>query len=490
MTGKTQTRISASRLRDFLLCPHRVYLDEFGDDSLRDPESEFEKLLWEQGMLHEERALAELNLSVAEIRGKDFNECERETRGLMLGGEELIYQGCLSTDSLAGKPDLLEKTDGESNLGPYHYVPIEMKSGSAYADEESKRLKQDYVLQLSLYADMLEKVQGARPKIGKIIDKDFEVVTVELEEFRAAYDECLEDIQGLLSGKTTSDPCIASLCKQCHWWTVCFNWAREREDVSLIYRVNRPKRDALRRNGVETIKELAALEKKSALPVVEGISPRALRQFIRRASVVLKGKPVLHSPVEFPKANLELFFDIETDPLEDVCYLYGIVERTASGSRYVSFFADSLEGEKKAWNEFWEYVSGLADFQVYHYSAYEKTFLRRLNERYGCDKKLFESFLERCIDLFYGAVDRCTDWPSHSYSIKLVSKCLGFKYSEAEPGGIKAALWYRDYLKDPKGNLALKDEIIKYNREDCEAMILLKDWLERTNQEIFGTKQK
>jgi len=39
----------------------------------------------------------------------------------------------------------------------------------------------------------------------------------------------------------------------------------------------------------------------------------------------------------------ELFFDIETDPLRDICYLHGFLERRNKDThteRYVAFFSD------------------------------------------------------------------------------------------------------------------------------------------------------
>jgi len=39
------------------------------------------------------------------------------------------------------------------------------------------------------------------------------------------------------------------------------------------------------------------------------------------------GKPYLRAPVVIPSAARELFFDIEVDPMRDICYLHGFVER-------------------------------------------------------------------------------------------------------------------------------------------------------------------
>jgi len=269
---------------------------------------------------------------------------------------------------------------------------------------------------------------------------------------------------------------VGGTCGQCHWRSFCYRWATERNDVSLIRKLNRPKRSALRKAGIKTVKELAIFGRTKKPLEVKGISGVALSQFVRRAAVFEQGEPILHSPVRFPEKTLEVFFDIETEPLENICYLYGAVERRGTEQRYVSFFAESPEEEEGAWKAFWNYAADLKDFQVYYYTSYEKTVLTALSERYEFDHQLFERFFLNSTDL-YAIVDRCTEWPSHSYSIKIVSKLLGFKYSEADPGGLKAALWYMDYVSNPEANRDLKRKIIQYNKEDCEAMIILKDWL-------------
>ena len=50
--------ISAKQLYDFVRCPHRIFMDAFGDAVERDETSPFVELLWEQGLAHE-NAIAE-----------------------------------------------------------------------------------------------------------------------------------------------------------------------------------------------------------------------------------------------------------------------------------------------------------------------------------------------------------------------------------------------------------------------------------------------
>jgi predicted RecB family nuclease len=64
-------------------------------------------------------------------------------------------------------------------------------------------------------------------------------------------------------------------------------------------------------------------------------------------------KPYLKAPVVLPFSEVEFFFDIEVDPLRDLTYLHGIVERLggdAASERFVYFFADeeTPEAERDA----------------------------------------------------------------------------------------------------------------------------------------------
>ncbi|MEK7307140.1 MAG: ribonuclease H-like domain-containing protein, partial [Nitrospirota bacterium] len=52
-----------------------------------------------------------------------------------------------------------------------------------------------------------------------------------------------------------------------------------------------------------------------------------------------------------------------------------------------------------------------------------------------------------------------------------------FRYSVQDASGAKSIYWYSEFLKDPIANRKYMDMIVKYNREDCEATMLVKDWL-------------
>lgn len=70
-----------------------------------------------------------------------------------------------------------------------------------------------------------------------------------------------------------------------------------------------------------------------------------------------------------------------------------------------------------------------------------------------------------------------TDWPLSSYSIKDLAAYLGFKWRDETPSGALSIQWFNQYL-ETKHEKELK-RILEYNEDDCKAMVVLKDALEK-----------
>ena len=89
------------------------------------------------------------------------------------------------------------------------------------------------------------------------------------------------------------------------------------------------------------------------------------------------------APVTLDFFPLELFFDIEVDPLRDICYLHGFVERHNGDNateRFVPFFAEepTPAAERDAFTAALDYLAAQAEAAIYYYSKYERTIYRKL----------------------------------------------------------------------------------------------------------------
>jgi predicted RecB family nuclease len=184
----------------------------------------------------------------------------------------------------------------------------------------------------------------------------------------------------------------------------------------------------------------------------------------------------------------ELFFDIETDPMRDFCYLHGFLERSGSScgvERYVPFVAEKPDPaeERRAFAEAFSFVSGASPCAVYYYSHYERTWWKKLQERYPDVASPEDVELlfgdPRTVDLYTDVVRRSTEWPTRDYSIKTLAKYLGFRWRDSSPSGAESVEWYHRWVES--GDAAYRDRILRYNEDDCRATRVLLEGLRTLN---------
>lgn len=490
-----RTLITASMLYDLVVCPHRPTQDLFEDPARRDKVSPFIQLLWERGTCFEQEVMSSVREPVLDLSSFASDEKEQRTKAAMEQRVPLIYGGRIHVNDLLGEPDLLR-------LEGVGYIPGDIKSGSGRegGDEEDHRLKTRYAVQLALYVDVLEQLRRSSGRRGFIWDIHHEEVAYDFmipqgprnpQTLWEEYQNCLTQIRSILALKGGTRPAYGSVCKNCHWYSACLKEVQATDDLTLIPELGRSRRESLLTH-VRTVTELSKSDiglfiqgKKTVFP---SVGPSMLAKFYRRACLLREPnpQPQLLEPIILPTAPIELFFDIETDPLRDRCYLHGFVERRNrenSSERFVAFFADTPteEAEEQAFADAWAYVQSVQPCVTYYYSKYERTFWRKLRARYPhvCTEIELEAFFDpnRTIDLYNDIVKNKTDWPTLDYSIKTLAKYLGFKWRDSHPSGAASIEWFYRWVETKDS--AVKQRILEYNEDDCRATRVLLDGLRR-----------
>lgn len=475
-------KISASSFYNFTKCPRLVYLDLYGDPSKRDPYSEFMQLLWERGVQTEKEIIDKIKVGVevATVAGIANQQTFEKTFALMKQGAPLIYQGVLVSDDKIGRPDLLEKISGSSKLGSYHYMPCDIKSGRAFAEKGGEDIKSHYADQVVFYGELLSQIQDKGPDQGKIIDVEGTETSFVLSDYKDNYEANKADIHSIVYDKREDEPLIGGDCKNCAWCTHCVAWAYENKDLTLVFKLGKQKYD-LRQRGIKTLEDLNKINVSDYLrpPLkITRVGESTLQNWKRRAGVWLSGKPIVYNKPNFRPAKLEVYYDIEDDPSIDHVYLHGFIEvRNGKKGLYKSIEAFSKHDEERSAHELWNYIDSLPDDSViYHYGSYEKTKMNRLMLKYSLPQHVMDKFEKLRVDL-YRELEKGSDWPLWSYGVKSVAKFLGFAWTAEDASGANSVAWYNDYRKDPEGNRALLEKILTYNKEDCDAMVVVKEWL-------------
>jgi len=484
--------ITASMLYDYVQCPHRVYLDIFGDPNRRDPISAFVQLLWERGSAFERETIEKLQIPFENHRVYSAEENEQLTLEAMKRGDSLIYGGRIRIGNLLGEPDLISKRLSG-------YVAGDIKSGAGFegmSEESDGKPKKHYAVQLGLYTDILDKLGFSYGHNPFVWDINGEEVIYELDspmgkrdktslwEF---YESCLETVSLIVEQKKKTRPALCSMCKLCHWRSFCKVQLKGMDDLSLIPELGRSRRDAMS-SHFKNLGDLADCDLTDFIhgnkSVIPGIGSRMLETFQERAKLLNQPDtgPYLRDKIILSQSETELFFDVETEPMRDICYLHGFVERRNSDSqteKYIAFYANqpTPDDERSAFEEAWDYIQSCQPCVIYYYSPYERTTWRKLQKRYP--DVMTEVNLENmfspdfAVDLYLNVVKSKTEWPTNDYSIKTLATYLGFKWRDKEPSGAASIEWYHRWVET--GDAAILQRIIDYNEDDCIAMRVLLD---------------
>src|SRR5262249_32906096 len=154
---------SATDLANHLACRHLTVLDRGSAEGRWKPPHWFRadaEVLRERGFRHEREFLTQL-----EAQGKRITRLDEESdgrRGLertvaaMYAGAEIIAQATLEAGRWLGRADVLLRVDRPSGLGAWSYEALDTKL--------ARETRAGAILQLCLYSELLEAIQGERPE--------------------------------------------------------------------------------------------------------------------------------------------------------------------------------------------------------------------------------------------------------------------------------------------------------------------------------------
>ena len=500
-----QMRLSASDLVGHLSCRHLTGLDlAVANGDLEKPKiwDPLLEILRERGAIHEQNYIDHLKgrgFDVVRIEGGGITKKQvEETLAAMRAGAQVVIQGALLDGKWEGRADILMRVDQPSALGNWSYEVIDTKL--------ARETKAGAVLQLCLYSDLVQSVQGTLPEYMSIVSpwSDYEPQTYRTTDYSAYYRLVQRSLEASAAqdevAQTYPDP--KEHCDICRWRLGCDARRRDDDHLCLVAGISKLQIGELQRQGVNTTAALAGVP----LPLPwkpERGSANSYERVREQARVQVegreKGEPV-HEILELePGYGLaclpepsqgDIFFDLEGDPFAGeggLEYLFGTVMLSENGEEeYSGQWALSREQEKAAFEAFVDFVLARwqqhPDMHIYHFAPYEPGALKRLMGRYATREEEIDRMLRArlFVDL-YGVVRRAIRASVESYSIKELEKFYGFTRSVALPEANQA-------LAVVQANLELEDIeaineeskqiVASYNRDDCASTRHLRDWLE------------
>lgn len=497
--------LSASDLVGHLNCGHLTGLDlAVANGTLAKPASwdPLLELLWERGAQHEHgfvEYMSAQGLAVTTIEGLGTeDDAIARTLAAMRAGDAVIVQGAFRVNGWAGRTDVLRRIDTPSGLGPWSYEVIDTKL--------ARETKAGTVLQLCLYAALVEAIQGRRPEQCYVVAPwtGYEPQVYRMDDYAAYYRRVRNALESAVAPGGSGDvyPEPKEHCDVCRWRVRCDDRRRADDHLSLVAGITKIQIDELAAHGIATLADLAVMPipltwkpSRGAAQAYERVREQARIQLAGRHAGTIQYE-LLPVVAGFGLANLpepspgDVFLDLEGDPFageDGLEYLFGYTYTDTDGIPVnVADWALSRDEEKKVFERFVDFVTErlqiYPDLHIYHFAPYEPAALKRLMGRYATRESEIDSLLRsRCMVDLYAVVRQSLRASVESYSIKKLEPLYRFTRTTPLVEANQALAKVQAGLE--LGDLTLidvdaRETVARYNRDDCESTRGLRDWLE------------
>ena len=505
-------QLSASDLVNHLSCRHLTALNFEAASGVRAAPKRWDpglELLRQRGLAHERdyiRHLEDSGLQAKYISGAGVDtESVTATVNAMRAGYEIIVQGALAEGRWGGRADILHRVDVPSKLGHWSYEVTDTKL--------ARETKSGTILQLSLYSDLVQTVQGELPEFMYVVAPwtGFEAQEYRTTDFAAYYRLVRAALESAIDGgaQAVTYPDPKEHCDICRWSSQCEERRRSDDHLCLVANISSLQIGELKQRVVNTTAALAAVPlplpwkpERGAAASYERVREQARLQVAGRN----EGRPVFEKLDLEPETGLallpepspgDIFFDFEGDPFVGpggLEYLFGYLTAGDGGKlQYTGLWAMDYEGEKRNFQRFvdwvmerWRQYPGM---HIYHYAAYEPSAMKRLMGRHATREEEVDQMLRAglFVDL-YRVVRGGLRASVESYSIKKLEEFFGFQRDVDLPDansalyGVSAALelGYPEAIREED-----KEAVEGYNRDDCVSTFHLRNWLEGLREELI-----
>jgi predicted RecB family nuclease len=497
-------QLSATDLANHLGCQHltelnrQVALGKRNKPSWMDPAL---AVLAKRGEEHEALYVNHLKsngLNVINLMGQTV----QATMEAMKKGFDIIVQPELSEKGWMGRADILIKTNLKSALGAWSYEVQDTKL--------SKNTRAGTVLQLSLYSEIVGKLQGQEPEYMHVVKPGdpFECETFRFSDFKAYYrltKSSLVNVMNSTPVETYPEP--VQHCGICRWWKECDQQRHQDDHLSLVANIRAMHIGELEKNDIHTLEQFA----KRDVPLPSKPERGNIETFNTihdQAKIQLKGrieKKLVHELLplaagrglaRLPEPSKgDIYFDIEGDPFfgqGGLEYLLGYAFVNDEGRfEYHKLWAKDRVEEKKAFSAFMTFVmerlKKFKDLHIYHFAPYEPSTIKRLTGRHGIHESDLDWLLrgERFIDL-YAIIRESLRASVEKYSLKDVEKFTTYSRkvelqdASSARRSVEFALELNDIQSVTKEIFSIVEE---YNADDCFATHALHQWLETLRKE-------
>ena len=327
---------------------------------------------------------------------------------------------------------------------------------------------------LTLAFDSLVLSEAFRSEIvhGKIFYGDgFSRSRVKIKPLIREVQKLNDKIGHLLSTKSPPEIILKRHCQECDYQAKCRQTVIEKDDLSLLASMNEKERTKYNSKGIFTVTQLSYTFRPRRRPKRLRDKREKYHHSLKALAIREKKIHIVGTP-ELKINGTPIYIDVEGVPDRDFYYLIGMLIKDNNSVVQRSLWADTLENEADIWQQFLAVVSAIENPVIYHYGSFEATFLKKMCERYGGPSEgtaLGKAIKEpvNVLETIYAQIY----FPGFSNSLKDCASFLGFKWSDEDCFGLNSIAIR--HLWEVSHDITLKEKLLRYNDEDCQALELL-----------------
>jgi predicted RecB family nuclease len=397
----------------------------------------------------------------ASVPASEISHGMPSLRALRQREHGLILNPVISASEFSAQLHALERRQVGRRGPDTAYCPIRFL-------HSEKLISSDRLL-VAFDALALSRVTGKMPSTARVIHgSGYTSATVQLPKL---INEVRTLVDKLRAHHATSTPPPLALnkhCPACQFRSRCRQIAVEKDDLSLLTTLGERERKKLNCKGITTVAQLSCMYRPRRRPARNGAAAIKHNPALKALAIQANRTHVVDTPT-FSITSGTVYLDVEGVPDREFYYLVGMRYRRDGEDTHLSFWADDPSGEREMWASLLRALALIPDVRLVHYGSYETQFLKRMKERYSdCPESI--TLVDRLIatsanllSLTYAHIY----FPTCSNGLKEIAEHLGFHWSVPNASGLHALMWRSEWERS--GDASLKQTLITYNAEDCEA---------------------
>jgi predicted RecB family nuclease len=284
-------------------------------------------------------------------------------------------------------------------------------------------------------------------------------------------------LAALLVSKGAPDLVLNRHCVECEFRNRCRKLAIEKDDLSLLDAMTEKERSKLHRKGIFTVTQLSYTFRPRKRSRRSG-NKHEVHQHSLKARAIREKK--IHM-VGTPDARIKgtaIYLDVEGMPDRNFYYLIGLRVRCGELAQQHSLWAANTAEEKEIWTKFLAVLATVQNPVLIHYGSYERSFIKQMYGRYGgpAAGSIADLTLKSTVNLL--SLLFCKIYlPTYSNRLKDTAAYFGATWRSPDITGIQTIALRSEWERTGSGKL--RENLLAYNQDDCAALELLSQEIEK-----------